>query len=235
MQFVLTGTLESMTRDEAKAAIEERGGRVTSSVTKKTSAVVVGRDAGSKLEKAKALGVECLDEAAFRDPCSPAPDGYTFLMTRATSALALLLARRPRREPRVPGGRRRALHLAGGAAGLLGGAPDVRRRRRPREPRRRPRGRDRGGHHQPPRGDRGRPRSRRAPSRRGLGLHRRPRRLHPDEPSPRARPRADPRAPRRPARAPRGSRRLRPEHRPRPPEGRRPGPARGAAGRLGPA
>jgi DNA ligase (NAD+) len=66
MQFVLTGTLESMTRDEAKAAIEERGGRVTSSVSKKTSAVVVGRDAGSKLGKAKALGVECLDEAAFR-------------------------------------------------------------------------------------------------------------------------------------------------------------------------
>jgi DNA ligase (NAD+) len=66
MQFVLTGTLESMTRDEAKAAIEERGGRVTSSVSKKTSAVVVGRDAGSKLEKAKALGIECLDETAFR-------------------------------------------------------------------------------------------------------------------------------------------------------------------------
>ncbi len=65
-QFVLTGTLDTMTRDEAKAAIESRGGRVTSSVSKKTSVVVAGRDAGSKLDKAKELGVETIDEAAFR-------------------------------------------------------------------------------------------------------------------------------------------------------------------------
>jgi DNA ligase (NAD+) len=65
-QFVLTGGLDSMTRDEAKAAIEERGGRVTSSVSKKTSAVVVGRDPGSKAVKAEALGVKLLDEEAFR-------------------------------------------------------------------------------------------------------------------------------------------------------------------------
>jgi DNA ligase (NAD+) len=65
-QFVLTGTLDTMTRDEAKAAIESRGGRVTSSVSKKTSFVVAGRDAGSKLDKAKELGVETIDEAAFR-------------------------------------------------------------------------------------------------------------------------------------------------------------------------
>ena len=63
--FVLTGTLASMTRDEAKAAITALGGKVAESVSKKTSAVIVGTEAGSKAEKARALGIETLDEPAF--------------------------------------------------------------------------------------------------------------------------------------------------------------------------
>ncbi|HEY7411686.1 MAG TPA: NAD-dependent DNA ligase LigA [Vicinamibacteria bacterium] len=65
-QFVLTGALTAMTRDEAKAAIEARGGRVTAAVSKKTSYVVAGADAGAKAEKARTLGVKILDEAGFR-------------------------------------------------------------------------------------------------------------------------------------------------------------------------
>ena len=64
--YVLTGSLATMTRDEATAAIERLGGRVTGSVSKKTTAVVVGEDAGSKADKARELGVPTLDEAAFR-------------------------------------------------------------------------------------------------------------------------------------------------------------------------
>ena len=66
MQFVLTGGLETMTRDQAKAAIEARGGRVTGAVTKKTKYLVVGKDPGSKRDKAVELGVEILEEEAFR-------------------------------------------------------------------------------------------------------------------------------------------------------------------------
>ena len=65
LTFVLTGTLSQMTRDEAKAAIEKRDGKASGSVSKKTSFVIAGEDAGSKLAKAAALGVEILDESAF--------------------------------------------------------------------------------------------------------------------------------------------------------------------------
>jgi len=65
MTFVLTGTLPTLTRDEAKAKIEAAGGQVSGSVSKKTSFVVAGEEAGSKLEKAEQLGVKVLDEAGL--------------------------------------------------------------------------------------------------------------------------------------------------------------------------
>jgi DNA ligase (NAD+) len=61
--FVLTGTLPHLTRDEAKAKIEAAGGKVTGSVSKKTSYVVAGEEAGSKLDKAREIGVAVIDEA----------------------------------------------------------------------------------------------------------------------------------------------------------------------------
>ncbi len=63
--FVLTGTLPSLTREEATARIEAAGGKVSGSVSKKTAYVLAGEEAGSKLEKAQALGVPVIDEAAF--------------------------------------------------------------------------------------------------------------------------------------------------------------------------
>ena len=68
--FVLTGTLESWTRDEAAAIIESFGGKTAGSVSKKTSYVLAGENAGSKLTKAESLGVEIIDEARFREMIS---------------------------------------------------------------------------------------------------------------------------------------------------------------------
>ena len=64
--LVLTGTLPTLTRDEAKAMIEAAGGKVSGSVSKKTSYVVAGAEAGSKLDKAQELGVSVIDEAGLR-------------------------------------------------------------------------------------------------------------------------------------------------------------------------
>jgi DNA ligase (NAD+) len=64
--FVITGTLESMSREAATEAVERLGGKVSSAVSKRTAYLVVGADAGTKLEKARTLGVRELDEARFR-------------------------------------------------------------------------------------------------------------------------------------------------------------------------
>src|SRR5207248_713747 len=63
--IVITGGLESMARSEAEAAAEQAGAKVTSSVSKKTSFVVVGENPGSKFDRAKEIGVETIDEQEF--------------------------------------------------------------------------------------------------------------------------------------------------------------------------
>jgi DNA ligase (NAD+) len=74
---VITGTLEGMNRDEAAEAVRQAGGKVTSSVSKKTSFVVAGENAGSKYDKAMELGVPVLDEAAFQTLLTEGPEAVT--------------------------------------------------------------------------------------------------------------------------------------------------------------
>ena len=66
MTFVITGTLPSMKRSEAQKAIENLGGKVSGSVSKKTDFVLAGDNAGSKLTKAENLGIKIIDEAEFK-------------------------------------------------------------------------------------------------------------------------------------------------------------------------
>ena len=67
MTFVLTGALSEFTRDEASEIIEKLGGKTSSSVSKKTSIVLAGEDAGSKLRKANELGIRVISESEFKE------------------------------------------------------------------------------------------------------------------------------------------------------------------------
>src|SRR5689334_12155154 len=77
VSVVITGTLEGMSRDEAGEAVRAAGGKVTSSVSKKTNFVVAGENAGSKYDKAMELGVPVLDEAAFQTLLTQGPEAVT--------------------------------------------------------------------------------------------------------------------------------------------------------------
>jgi DNA ligase (NAD+) len=66
LTFVITGTLPNLSRDDVKGLIEQHGGKVTDAVSKKTSYLVLGESPGSKLEKARSLGVPILDEDGLK-------------------------------------------------------------------------------------------------------------------------------------------------------------------------
>ena len=72
LTFVLTGSLPTYSRSEATKIIEEKGGKVSSSVSKKTSYVLAGSDAGGKLDRAVQLGVTIIDEETFIKMCGGA-------------------------------------------------------------------------------------------------------------------------------------------------------------------
>jgi DNA ligase (NAD+) len=74
VSVVITGTLPSLSREEAAEAVREAGGKVTSSVSKKTDFVVAGENAGSKYDKAVELNITILDEPAFRRLLTDGPD-----------------------------------------------------------------------------------------------------------------------------------------------------------------
>jgi DNA ligase (NAD+) len=74
LTFVLTGTLPTFSRDEAKARIQAASGKITGVVSKKTSYVVAGEEAGSKLEKAHALNIPVLDQAGLLALLEAAPE-----------------------------------------------------------------------------------------------------------------------------------------------------------------
>jgi DNA ligase (NAD+) len=88
LTFVLTGTLHTLSREEAKRMIESAGGKTASAVSKKTSYVVAGEEAGTKLEKARALNLAVLDEAGLRSLLASAATPAQELVTEAASVEA---------------------------------------------------------------------------------------------------------------------------------------------------